>query len=366
MMNPFVEDGYLIPEVSVNKLRLAMAQAPNDIRGKAALDIISGAVFIERMDSLFTELGIRAYHADRQRRFVELFDDPCGRVKAEALLQKLGKNLGHILLALKHGSGAREEIRPEWTDEQWEYWHKLDVVYLSGGLSYGLIGERLMLAAEELFEHTGRPYTLKLAKNSEYLPLIGAYQRGAREAGSAGVSESIIVLDFGHTYVKRGFVCDGAFTVLDRVESIARYMYDDESEDVSAQLLNDFIIGVILDTCAKASRAGKQGKPSAIASVSIANYINHGGIYPHRGEYGRLSRLPVNYEEYLSRELSRRLGHEFQTILIHDGTAAAYGIDNPAGERAAVITLGTGLGVGFCDMRDWPYKKFQRKKENHV
>jgi hypothetical protein len=224
-------------------------------------------------------------------------------------------------------------------------------VYLSGGLSYGLIGEQLMQGAEGLFERAVKPYTLKLAQNSGYLPLIGAYQLGAQQ----GSDEHIALLDFGHTYVKRGFVYDGKLKVLDRVESIARYTYDDESEDASAGLLSDFIIGVILDTCARASR---DGATPEIASVSIANYIYHGQIYPYRGEYGRLSRIPGNYEEYLTRELTRRLGRKLRVILIHDGTAAAYGIDTPIGERAAVITLGTGLGVGFCDMLRHPYKYF--------
>lgn len=357
MKNPFLENGYLSPEASLNKLKLATAQTPYDIRGKTALDVVSGAVFIEQIDSMFSELGVRTHHSNKHRKFIECLDDPYTRPKAGALLQRLGESLGHILFALKFGASAREDIRPEWTDAHWEYWNNIEYVYLSGGLSYGIIGKWLVQASEDLFVRLGRPFALKLAENSEYLPLIGAYQHGVWEAGHTGISANIIVMDFGHTYVKRGFVCDSKFTVLDRIGSIARYMYNDETEDVNAGLLSDFIIGVILDTYDKALRACK---PPTIAAVSIANYVNRGAIYSYRGEYGRLSAISENYEEYLSYRLSQRLGHELRVLLIHDGTAAAYGIDNPAEEHAAVITLGTGLGVGFCDMRTWPYKTLEK------
>ena len=360
MRNPFIESGYLAPEASLNKLRLAAIEVPDSIRGKAAQDIVSGAAFIEQMDILFAAFGIKEYHANRHQRFIECLADPSIGPKAGALLCRLGENIGHILLALKYGMNAREETRPEWTDAHWRYWHSIEYGYLSGGLSYGLIGTWLSEAAEGLFKRLGRPYMLMLAENSEYLPLIGAYQRGAMEAERTGCGENIIVMDFGHTYVKRGFVSGGELMFFDRVQSIARYMYIDETEDASAELLSDFIIGVILDTYDKALRA--KGTIPTIASVSIANYINRGAIYPHRGEYRRLSRISDNYEEYLTQELSRRLGHKLSVLLIHDGTAAAYGINNPIGERAAVITLGTGLGVGFCDMRSWPYKNFYLKK----
>lgn len=389
-MNPFVENGCLSPEASLNKLKL-VSVGPNNIRGKSALELVSGAFFNEQVDTLFAELGIRAYHsavspsappgffparADKHRRFIECLDDPSTREHSATLLRRLGENLGWILLALKSDD---HENRPEWRAEHWDYWRGVDCVYLSGGLSYGILGEYIRQSAEALLARTElryfpkqrhypqqrdfpkQRYTLKIADNSEHLPLVGAYQCGAHFAQAA--DPCMILMDFGHTYVKRAYAANGEIAILDKVESIARYM-DDEPEGARAELLNDFIIGVLLDTCAKMERACARPE---LAAVSIANYVNRGRIYPYRGEYGRLSELAENYEDYLTHVLSARLGRELRVHLVHDGTAAAYGIDvtasdgRTAAQTSAVITLGTGLGVGFCDMRDWDYKIFSIK-----
>ena len=72
------------------------------------------------------------------------------------------------------------------------------------------------------------------------------------------------------------------------------------------------------------------------------NLIN--GVPIDRGIYGPLSALSDSYIDRLENSLINELGKSLRLSLINDAMAVALPY---AGEMAAVITLGTNLGIGY-------------------
>jgi hypothetical protein len=69
-----------------------------------------------------------------------------------------------------------------------------------------------------------------------------------------------------------------------------------------------------------------------------------------RGIYAQLRAISDNLGRWLSQNVSQRVGIRVEINLLHDGTAAARTYAGMA--HAAVIMLGTALGVGFPPRTD--------------
>ena len=65
-----------------------------------------------------------------------------------------------------------------------------------------------------------------------------------------------------------------------------------------------------------------------------------------RGGYAEPHILSDHLDIWLSHQVSQRLGQAMTVHLVHDGTAAAKACAEVP--HAAVITLGTAIGVGFA------------------
>ncbi len=263
---------------------------------------------------------------------------------ADEAARRFGERLGWLLATLKRGDPASRAARPDWDDTYWGHWAAIRQVFLGGGVVSGSQGPVVAEHAERLLSRVGiTNCTVAVAPWPEHLPLVGA-------ARSAHDASATVVLDFGQSFVKRGWALaeNGSLTALRLLPRQPARWTDLGSraeppiEDVRA--LADFMIQSMVDTWRKAQET--EPEVSTTVATSIASYVHDGQPLPRQGgAYPQLLRLTDNVERWLSERLSEESGRPMAVRLLHDGTAAARAL---AGEpHAAVITLGTALGVGF-------------------
>jgi hypothetical protein len=104
----------------------------------------------------------------------------------------------------------------------------------------------------------------------------------------------------------------------------------------------------MIATMAEIWRAAHAADPAVSTTIaaSIASYLRDGQPLARQGgAYAYLLGLSDNLADRLGERLTATLGREMMVRLLHDGTAAATAM---SGERhAAIVMLGTALGVGF-------------------
>lgn len=373
--NPFIENGFLLPNASVNKLKIKKISNIDDknILNKHAMDLFSSSILSDSIRSFLLQHKINFGENNMFSIFKEHLrasEDSALCIEANGILKRLGKNLACILLALYEGLEENKSHRDDWDNRHWDYWHNIKKVILCGGMMQDIIGEKIVRYANEFFSEIGiHPYQISVAVSN--LPIIGACKCASLK------SENSVVFDFGHSYIKRCFYTRDNDSFLIKTLASIKSQHLDLDED--PRLLDDFLLNTIVSTLKEMPPDKIQG---SVIAASIANYIHDGDIYEKRGNYSKLKKLTPNtnkseksdpepalkscqkyaefyhqipnYQKYLSSRLKEKLGMDIEIILIHDGSSAAYAINE---ERCAVLTLGTAIGVGFTyENFDFRYK----------
>jgi hypothetical protein len=197
-------------------------------------------------------------------------------------------------------------------------------VWLGGGLCAGVFGA---VVAERAAALVGPGCRVEVAPDPTDLPLVGAARLAARADGAA------LVLDFGHTLVKRAVAEyeDGQLVSLRRLGPAPA-----AAEDTPGGPLADAVAATVAEAWADA------GRPAGPVVAAMAAYVKDGQpIRVPLGTYTRLADVPGRLDARL-RDL---LGTELPLVLVHDGTAAAQAV--PPDPHAAVVLLGTSIAVGF-------------------
>lgn len=362
MSNPFLaisepdQTEYLTQRVSLN--RAVMAKCPvggveEGLDGKRFKELFSPEAIVAEMRHVSRYYGLDfsdipdAVLPKRLDKALMCEEVRCRRM-AERVVQRFGNRLGLLLLTLKTGLPENRNARPDWDDACWECWKNLDTVILTGGLASSRLGRRFKEQVQSVFDYAGiKPYNIMLFENGAYLGVMGLGQR-MMEDNSAS-----LVLDLGQTYFKRAVLkkSGGIISGINTFDSLpSRYMqirFDDEGDKLAfAYDLHNYIINIIASTYKEASESTKL---SDRILISIANYTHAGMLNPERGGYAKLSLLGENYADLLEEQLSGELRRRIEVRLVHDATATAlYFSDIP---NAVSITLGTGFGVGFPDIK---------------
>jgi hypothetical protein len=208
----------------------------------------------------------------------------------ESSIAAYRQGLAQLIGTLRLGPTGGES---EWRAAYLRYWQGVRHIWLGGGIAAAYGAELSM-------------DTVQVAEHAAILPLIGC----ARTLPAPDSRRA--VLDFGQTSVKRGIAHyeRGALRELQVMSSVA-------APAEGAENIVEFVLQTV--------RAMADGEVVA----SVAAYVAGGKPVDKRGTYAPLANAT----------LPRRLR------FVHDGTAAAAAIDSS--ERAAVIMLGTYLGVGF-------------------
>jgi hypothetical protein len=162
---------------------------------------------------------------------------------------------------------------------------------------------------------------IHVASHPAALPLIGVAPSRSEPADPA------VVLDFGHTAVKRGLAYfeDGK---LSRLQLLASRPVLLTPETARPEEVTAFVQDTLSDTVRHAQRWCS--RTDARLVISVASYVRDDLPRDARGLYGHLGPL----------------AQDLATRFVHDGTAAARGLTTRTRETALIL-LGTSLGVGF-------------------
>ena len=352
MYNPFIKNNSLQYEASINRtvlLDIGHLTGGKTIEGKTAAEVFSIDAIIEEIKDQSAGLQIDLNSGSDRELPIHLnrcLESANNIVKqtAEQIADRFGERLGIILFKIKRGKSKSEKERRDWPAEGWLFWQQIDNVILSGGLASGRLGMILKENIHRVFAKGGiKPYSILLTKDSSLAGLTGAAMFIEEKA------KANLVFDFGQSFLKRGiaFFDGNVLTGINALPKILSKFMDwstDEMLDLThdALKLDSYLQQMIIDTVEEVSKKGIAAGNEI--SISLANYINNGKIQ-YRGGYGKLRFISDEYDKYLAREISRKIGKPFEIKIIHDGTAiAANFMELP---KAASIALGTSFGIGF-------------------
>lgn len=339
MINPFEEQGYLLPLASLNNLPIAPT-------GMTAKDVCStNAVLHQIADYLHLPKDISA--TDWPLHFAKSLKMPATSAQATAVVEHIAQNLSQLLWTLKQGINhpSIQNRYPNWNSEHWAYWASIDCIHLAGGLLNGTLGTALLPILQTKLRASVFPQVhLSLVRYPAIISLLGA----AKYASC--LCERALIFDFGHSYIKQGYFsqCDGNLklhTFCPVPALYTQYEYDtSQAERQAAKKLSDFIIQTIVNLFQTVTAQGLPVCNTII--ISIANYVNN-GLFASRAGYGKLNLVYMPYSDFLSDALFESTGQRFNIEFLHDGTAGAYAAQNHPLQHEAFIAMGTSLSVGF-------------------
>ncbi len=313
----------LTPNASINRVVIMSAPGlPDEWRGKTAYQLLGRESLVQKINAAFPEL---ANQADPVPAFNERYlaqEHPA----ALQIANERGLALGFLLMTLKLGEAANREARPQWDESYWTHWASVQHIVLGGGLMAGLLGKYMLSKAADMLNGL---LSLTIAQYPVILPLIGAARM------TTDSKESSWVFDFGGTNIKRAHAiyANGELTRLEQLPSIFIPVFDDGKN------LFKFMLQAIVSAMTKPAP-----HETLFVSASIANYVHNCQLAPDT-PYSRLSVVGQDVCHMFSEAVGRQMGSPISAIFVHDGTAAAMAYAGMA--NAAVITLGTALGIGF-------------------
>jgi hypothetical protein len=289
----------LDPVASINRVRLGPDEARHLLSARA-------------LHALAVECGLRP--DGPVRAYLDAVAAEAATAPAfAAVVQRFASRLTELLTVLR---SRLRSARPEWDDTWWDRWAGVTTVWLGGGLAGGAFGAAL---AERCTIEGGR---VEVAPDAAELPLVGAAALGRRSGRPA------LVLDFGHTSVKRAVVDRDSLRRLPPLLAPA--------DDLPGAMVADRMVDVLRTSHDEA------GRPAGPVVCAVASYTDGGQpVRTPLGTYARLADVSQDVQSWLGERLGTAV------VLEHDGTAAARAV--PADPRAVVVLLGTSLGVGFPD-----------------
>jgi hypothetical protein len=342
----------LDPTWSLNRVVIAGLPGldlPETLKGRTAYDFLSAPALAQRIREQAPALRLDPELDDDRLRLALggclRSADAAVQRAAHDLATSVGRDLGYVLLVLKRGDAINRAARPEWDVGHWARWGAVRRAWLGGGLLSGGMGRPVVQQARRVLGRGGFPdLYLRVASRPAELPLLGAARHLAQQDGVAAV------LDMGGSRVKRARVVlqAGRVTALRRMPDLASPWSDPEREDGDAEQraiqLVARMAAIIAGTWQKLQRRGDL--PAATIPVSVAAYVRDGHPVPAQGGlYIQVLPAVKNLENALSRRVSEALDRPLRVKLLHDGTAAANVYSGQP--RAAVIMMGTALGIGF-------------------
>jgi hypothetical protein len=245
---------------------------------------------------------------------------------------------------MTHGRSAGYQPQDEWESQYREHWSRVKTVIFGGGLTSGYLGERFADALQTIWMENEFPaMSFRIAPHGINLALSGA----AHSVGTDGAA--VLAFDFGASFVKRGIYRTSArrTSQVKLFERLAAPVLDPELSfrdfHGTAKILFEFIVETISTTWLE---AGTKETMMPLIPVSLASYVRDGQpIARQGGPYSTLCTISECASDSISAAVSSRVGTALKIKLLHDGTAAAQCYAGLA--NAAVITLGTAIGVGF-------------------
>ena len=127
--NPFLKEGVLSTNASINKLIIAKmpgCTVAQPLAGKSAQEIFSTDLLIQEIKNNAKQLQIDI--SALEEKYLPLYLENClesadsnVRAAAHSIMKLFGERLAVILLCLKEGSPENRSARSDWTTEEWDY-----------------------------------------------------------------------------------------------------------------------------------------------------------------------------------------------------------------------------------------------------
>ena len=343
----------LTPAASLN--RAVLADLPVELpgvaaaQGRRAYDLLSTAALAALIQAAAGDLELTGEPPSDGAGWVRRFDGcwrdprPAVRAAAEALAARIGCWLGLLVLTLRQGAPASRAARPDWDAGYWAHWAGVQTILLGGGVVSGRLGRRLPGYALELLRAAGiTDCAIRVAAHPAVLPLIGAARQVPEGFPAA------LVVDCGGTTVKRACAvyADGCLTGLRLLatEPAPRVLAATAPTTNQAQGLAAAVAALLV----AGWRACAPTVPTLapVLMVSLASYVSAGCPSDARlASYAQLSLLGSDPAGVIAALVTAQVGVPVTVHFIHDGTAAACAVAGTP--QAAVILLGTALGIGF-------------------
>ena len=245
---------------------------------------------------------------------------------ALAFAGKLGVALAVLIATLKLAPTDAREARTDWDAAHWDKWCAVQKIVFSGGLFSGALGKHMYDSALEWLPKFGVENLELILPDQPRLLML----RGAARAFESG---TVIVLDAGHTAIKRGIAKVQNSQV---VELIPEPMLEIPFEITNPTDLLKFLVNAMLEIVEKPARVQQ-------FSVSISVFLDAKGNVLA----GSSSFYSSLLEFALIQELESRLADHLEYLcvvkIMHEAKAAANSFD----DADAAILLGTSVGGGF-------------------
>ncbi len=278
--------------------------------------------------------------------------DQAVRESARAVAKIYGQRLGGLVASiLLSPDGLTTPLDP-WEAAYLRHWRgEVQQLFLGGGLSNGRLGETIACEAEAMLKECGiLQLHVQPASNPSYLPLIGAARRLP-----AGEERVAVVADFGSTWAKRALAYyrasvprkrDRASGELEKLlvlppVRIAPWIGPGKASQLAAEM-----VAILADTI---HQAGPAAHLAQDVVCSLAAYVVDGQpAYQTEEDVGGYYGLHILSNDlcgWFSEQVSRVAGWPLRVCFAHDAGTAAAALAGQ--EKAAVIMLGSALGVGF-------------------
>ncbi len=210
-----------------------------------------------------------------------------------------------------------------------------------------MMGRRFKEDIQTIFDSAGeKPYHIMLFDNGTYIGMMGLAQKLMKNDTSS------LVLDFGHTGIKRAVIKKSGgeiaeFTAQESLPSLHMKSHFDSEDEKRREAIE--LHRYIVNTIVASYRAADPATLDDTILISIANYTHNGILNGERGGYAKLCAINPDYAAVLEDDLSGELHRDIKVRLVHDSTASALYFADV--DRSVCITLGTGFGVGFTDIK---------------
>jgi hypothetical protein len=347
---------YTPPHYSLNRVRVVDLPGiviDAEVRGQTGFGLLSAwalmgyarecAAELELPPALLEDTAIARWELPRLIGALLAEGGSAHRRAAEAVARRMGRNLGHVLLALRRGDLVNREARPDWGDAEWHRWSMVRRVWLAGGLAAGDLGRAIQRAATEWLAaaDSRQMIDISLSPWSDRTAVVGAARYLPPISGAA------LCCDYGQTSVKRAVIeIDGNRIV--RVTPLSRIPARDEWREIGdgdpareGQTYREFVGESICDAL---WRATARGAEVTEIMLSFAAYVD-GGRLLGTGPYAAMNLIAPDARQLLAGDIFDRTGVRCRIGLIHDGTAAAAAFAGDA--NSVTIAMGSALGVGF-------------------
>lgn len=271
--------------------------------------------------------------------------DPEILSKINALALDFGQRLGYFFLMLSRGDSINRQARPKdflWIDAQWQFWSQVDSITLAGGLITGEFGLMVLQEANQLLKEQGSKVSIKRYPFYRQVCLIGLARR------IPACQRPVLLFDFGKTHVK--IACAHyQHQQLSRLQVYPHAASANGKLGSSAQDLQAFAQWII-DTIEKNWWLARSEHPdlAPFIGLSMGCSIIHGN-FPLRygGIYSKLRRFIDDFPSWLVVQLQKRTIFIAHAYIHNDSDCAAFALDATENQTEVIVTLGTGLGVGF-------------------